>query len=132
MEFLLYRIQKLFTYEFLDGNCEDNCTYSDDAKPPSKNGRLPRLLIDAIVESICECAHERDNQVQLQVIKALLTVVIAVNSKVHERTLLEAFKTQYSIHITSTSQVNKNTAKAALTQMINVVFAKMDTFLRYG
>ena len=65
-------------------------------------------------------------------IKALLTVVIAINSKVHERTLLEAFKTQYSIHITSTSQVNKNTAKASLTQMINVVFAKMDTYLRYG
>ena len=61
MEFLLYRIQKLFTYEFLDGNCEDNCKYSDETKPPEKNGRLPRLLIDAIVESICECAHERDN-----------------------------------------------------------------------
>jgi hypothetical protein len=61
MEFLLYRIQKLFTYEFLDGNCEDNCKYSDDSKPPEKNGRLPRLLIDAIVETICECAHERDN-----------------------------------------------------------------------
>ena len=61
-----------------------------------------------------------------------MTIVIAVNSKVHERTLLEAFKTQYSIHITSTSQVNKNTAKASLTQMINVVFSKMDTYMRYG
>jgi hypothetical protein len=73
MEFLLYRIQKLFTYEFLDGNCEDNCKYADENKPPEKNGRLPRLLIDAIVEAICECAHERDNQVQLQVIKVSLT-----------------------------------------------------------
>ena len=65
-------------------------------------------------------------------IKSLLTIVIAINSKVHQWTLLEAIKTQYSIHMTSTSQVNKNTAKASLTQMINVVFAKMDTYLRYG
>jgi hypothetical protein len=33
MEFLIYRIQKLFTYEFLDGNCEDNCKYAEEAKP---------------------------------------------------------------------------------------------------
>jgi len=29
MEQLLYRIQKLFSYEFLDGNCPDNCKYED-------------------------------------------------------------------------------------------------------
>jgi hypothetical protein len=30
MESLLYIIQKLISYEFLDGNCEDNCIYPDD------------------------------------------------------------------------------------------------------
>ena len=45
---------------------------------------------------------------------------------------MEAFKTQYSIHLTTVSTVNRNTAKAALTQMVNVVFAKMDTYMRYG
>lgn len=52
---------------------------------------------------------------QLEVIKTLLSITIAVNSKVHERTLMEAFKTQYSIHLATNSQVNRNTAKAALT-----------------
>jgi len=61
-----------------------------------------------------------------------LSITIAVNSKVHERTLMEAFKTQYSIHLATTSQVNRNTAKAALTQMVNAVFAKMDSYLKYG
>jgi len=70
--------------------------------------------------------------VQLEVIKTLLSITIAVNSKVHERTLMEAFKTQYSIHLATNSQVNRNTAKAALTQMVNAVFAKMDTYLKYG
>ena len=96
METLLYIIQKLVTFEFLDGNCQDNCVYPEGSQVPSQNnGKLPRLLIDAIVETICECAVERDNLVQLEIIKVLLTVVTSINSRVHEKTLLEAFKTQY-------------------------------------
>ena len=45
---------------------------------------------------------------------------------------MEAFKTQYSIHLSTQSQVNRNTAKAALTQMVNAVFTKMDTYQRQG
>jgi hypothetical protein len=63
METLLYIIQKLISYEFLDGNCEDNCIYLEEQQPSAHNGRLPRKLIDAIVESICACVTERDNQV---------------------------------------------------------------------
>ena len=45
---------------------------------------------------------------------------------------MEAFKTQYSIHLATNSNVNRQTAKAALTQMVNAVFAKMDTYQKYG
>ncbi len=69
MEHILYIIQKLISYEFLDGNCEDNCIYAPEEQPSKNNGRLPRKLIDAIVDSICACSNEKDNQVQLQVIK---------------------------------------------------------------
>jgi len=61
MEHILYIIQKLVSYEFLDGNCEDNCIYTEESKPNQMNGRLQRRLIDAIVESICSCVTERDN-----------------------------------------------------------------------
>lgn len=57
--------QKLISYEFLDGNCEDNCVYTEESKPPPMNGRHKRKLIDAVVESICQCVSDRDNQVQL-------------------------------------------------------------------
>ena len=30
IELLLYKIQKLFAHGFLDGNCKDNCSYSED------------------------------------------------------------------------------------------------------
>ena len=66
MEHLLYIIQKLISYGFLDGDCEDNCIYAEDQKPASNmNGRLNRKLIDVVVEAICSCVTERDNQVQL-------------------------------------------------------------------
>jgi len=34
MEQILYIIQKLISYELLDGNCEDNCIYADDEDKP--------------------------------------------------------------------------------------------------
>ena len=78
MEHLLYIIQKLISYGFLDGDCEDNCLYPEDQKPASNmNGRLHRKLIDAIVESICGCVTERDNQVQLQIIKVRYTYLMS-------------------------------------------------------
>ena len=64
MEQLLYIVQKLVTFEFMDGNCVDNCIYAAE-KPQQTNGKLPRLLIDAMVETICESVVERDNLVQL-------------------------------------------------------------------
>lgn len=100
---ILICIQKLYTYDSLIGDSQDNCIYPADRKPSPKNGRLPRLLIDAIADSVMDCAQDSDNTVQLQVIKILLTLVIAVNTKVHEITLLSTLRTQYSIYMTSTS-----------------------------
>lgn len=114
------------------GDSQDNCVYPPDRKPSPKNGRLPRLLIDAIADSVMDCAQDSDNQVQMQVIKFLLTIVIATNSKVHEITLLSTLRTQYSIYMTSTSPTNQKTAKAASTQMINTVFGRMDAFYKHG
>jgi len=47
---------------------------------------------------------------------------------VHEKSLLEAFRAIYQIHITSTNSINQTTAKASLTQMINIVFSKMEAY----
>ena len=69
MELLLYRIQKLFSYDLLDGDFEDNCKYPEGQSPPAMNGKQPRLLIDAIIETICKCSEDRDSLVQLEVIK---------------------------------------------------------------
>ena len=128
VELGLYYVQKLISHGFMTGNCEDTCSYPEG--PQITPTRYPRRMIDGIVESICNCVAERDDSVQLQVIKSLLTIVTSFNCEVHERTLLEAFKACYHIHITSKNLVNQTTAKASLTQMLHFVFQRMENFSR--
>ena len=63
-EQILQHVQKLVAHGLMDGNHPDDCLYPEDEKPPS-NGSLPRRLIDAIVDGVCDAAQERDQQVQL-------------------------------------------------------------------
>lgn len=44
----------------------------------------------------------------------------------HTHTCLQAVRTCYNIFLMSRSEVNQTTAKASLTQMLNVVFQRME------
>lgn len=46
--------------------------------------------------------------------------------EVHEGSVLQAVRTCYNIYLASRNLVNQTTAKATLTQMLNVVFARME------
>lgn len=61
-------------------------------------------------------------------IKALLVAVTSSNCEVHEASLLLAVRACFHIHLISKNQVNKTTAKAALTQMLSVVNQRMESF----
>lgn len=63
---------------------------------------------------------------QLQIIKALLTVVTSQHVEVHEGTILLAVRTCYNIFLASKNLVNQTTARATLTQMLNVIFTRME------
>ncbi|KAK9881533.1 hypothetical protein WA026_016412 [Henosepilachna vigintioctopunctata] len=108
-------LQKLIAYGHLTANVPDSTT-------PGK------LLIDRIVETICSCftGPQTDEGVQLQIIKALLTVVTSQHVEVHEGTILLAVRTCYNIFLASKNLVNQTTARATLTQMLNVIFTRME------
>ncbi|XP_042880494.1 brefeldin A-inhibited guanine nucleotide-exchange protein 1-like isoform X2 [Penaeus japonicus] len=108
-------IQKLIAYGHLTGNCPD---------PNNPNKRL----IDYIVETICNCfnGQSTDKDVEIQIIKALLTVITSQYVSVHEGTVLVAVRTCYNIFLASRDMNNQVTAKAALTQMINIIFTRME------
>lgn len=109
-------LQKLIAYGHLTGNIPDSTE-------PNK------LLIVRIVETICGCfmGPQTDEGVQLQIIKALLTVMTSQHVEVHEGTVLLTIRTVYSVYLASRNLVNQTTARATLTQMINVIFARMET-----
>lgn len=46
--------------------------------------------------------------------------------EVHEATILKAVKTCYNIYLASRNLVNQTTARATLTQMLNVIFTRME------
>lgn len=86
----------------------------------------PRTLMDSIIEVVCKCSDEFNDGVQLQVIKVLLTAVTSLQCQVNESSLLLAIRACFHIHLISKSSINKVTTKAALTQMVNAVNAKME------
>jgi brefeldin A-inhibited guanine nucleotide-exchange protein len=111
-------IQKLVAYGYLKGTRMD------------PHEQTKGLLIDTIVESVCNCFHgpATDDGVQLQIIKALLTLVTSPNCQVHESSLLLAIQTCFDIYLSSRNVTNQNTAKATLTQMYNSSFQKMESY----
>lgn len=108
-------LQKLIAYGHLTGNVPDSTT-------PGK------YLINRIVETICSCfsGPQTDEGVQLQIIKALLTVVTSQHVEIHEGTILLAVRTCYNIYLASKNLINQTTARATLTQMLNVIFSRME------
>ncbi|XP_071634036.1 brefeldin A-inhibited guanine nucleotide-exchange protein 1-like isoform X2 [Temnothorax longispinosus] len=73
-------LQKLIAYSHLTGNVPDS------TEPNNSN----KLLIVRIVETICGCftGPQTDESVQLQIIKALLTVMTTQHVEVYEDTMI--------------------------------------------
>uniref|UniRef100_A0A8C5QNF6 ARF guanine nucleotide exchange factor 2 n=1 Tax=Leptobrachium leishanense TaxID=445787 RepID=A0A8C5QNF6_9ANUR len=108
-------LQKLIAYGHITGNAPDK-------------GAPGKRLIDRIVDTVCNCFQgtQTDEGVQLQIIKALLTVVTSPHVEIHEGTILQTVRTCYNIYLASKNLVNQTTAKATLTQMLNVIFIRME------
>eukprot|EP01080_Neovahlkampfia_damariscottae_P002329 gene2329-2797_t len=86
-----------------------------------------KSLLDVVVDLICgSFENEQSDQVQLQIIKALLTSV--TTSQVTGASLRGTIKTCFNICLVTKNADNVRTAKAALTQMLNKVFQRMETF----
>ena len=58
--------------------------------------------------------------------QALLTAVTSTSCEVHEGNLLQSVRTCYNIYLASKNLINQTTAKATLTQMISVIFQRME------
>ncbi|EIM23122.1 Sec7-domain-containing protein [Wallemia mellicola CBS 633.66] len=89
-------------------------------------------LADKITMTVCDCYSNNsslDDQIILQIVKALLAIVLYNNPTglIHHSTLLSAIRTVHDIFKYSKDQGNQMIAQAGLTQMVNAVFSRLRT-----
>jgi len=108
-------LQKLIAYGHMTGN-------SASVSTPGKR------QIDNVVDTICGCfsGPQTDEGVQLQILKALLTILTSQHVEVHESSLLSSVRTCYNIYLASKNMINQTTAKATLNQMLSAIFSRME------
>nr|XP_024388580.1 brefeldin A-inhibited guanine nucleotide-exchange protein 2-like isoform X2 [Physcomitrium patens] len=79
-----------------------------------------------VMEGVCKCYDMAEDGIELLVMKTLLSAVTSTSLQVHGDSLLKAVRTCYNIYLGSKSPVNQTTAKASLTQMLVIVFQRME------
>eukprot|EP00761_Pharyngomonas_kirbyi_P013864 gb/GECH01013893.1/.p1 GENE.gb/GECH01013893.1/~~gb/GECH01013893.1/.p1 ORF type:complete len:1618 (+),score=375.39 gb/GECH01013893.1/:1-4854(+) len=105
-------IQKLIVY----GYVTDKVMYNEN-----------HSLTEIVIQTVCKC-YEQPENVQLQVIKALSTAVTTDTCNVQGAILRLAVQTCFRIQLLSRNHpVNRGTAKGTLTQMLDLVFRRMET-----
>ncbi|KAL4585943.1 hypothetical protein LXL04_010570 [Taraxacum kok-saghyz] len=117
LELALDCLHKLIAYDHLEGD------------PGLENGKNGPLFTE-ILTMVCSCVdNSSPDSTTLQVLKVLLTAVASAKFRVHGEALLGVIRVCYNIALNSKSPINQATSKAMLTQMINIVFRRMETDL---
>ena len=89
-------------------------------------------MVSIVIDMVCGCSQITDDQVHMQIIKALVLSIAREECEVHDSQLLVAIRTCYSLYLTSKAHAVCETAKAGLTQMLHVVFERMEREHRRG
>ncbi|KAM7505722.1 hypothetical protein LguiB_004626 [Lonicera macranthoides] len=117
VELALDCLHKLIAYDHLEGD------------PGLEGGKNVPLFTD-ILTMVCGCVDNLSpDSTILQVLKVLLTAVASTKFRVHGEPLLGVIRVCYNIALNSKSPINQATSKAMLTQMISIVFRRMETEL---
>ncbi|KAG2646178.1 hypothetical protein PVAP13_2KG490600 [Panicum virgatum] len=104
-------LHKLIAYDHLEGD------------PGLEGGKNSPLFTD-ILNMVCGCVDNTSpDSTVLQVLKVLLNAVASI----HGEPLLGVIRVCYNIALNSKSPVNQATSKAMLTQMISIVFRRMES-----
>ncbi|KAF3320985.1 brefeldin A-inhibited guanine nucleotide-exchange protein 5 isoform X2 [Carex littledalei] len=108
-------LHKLIAYDHLEGD------------PGLEGGKNAQLFAD-ILTMVCGCVdNSTSDSTILQVLKVLLNAVASNKFRVHGEPLLGVIRVCYNIALNSKSPINQATSKAMLTQMISIVFRRMES-----
>ncbi|KAL6501089.1 Brefeldin A-inhibited guanine nucleotide-exchange protein 5 [Orobanche hederae] len=115
VELALDCLHKLIEYNHLEG---------DPGLDGGKNAQLFADILDIACSSV---DNSSPDSTTLQVLKVLLTAVSSAKMRVHGEPLLGVIRVCYNIALNSKSPINQATAKAMLTQMLSIIFRRMET-----
>ncbi|XP_042503350.1 brefeldin A-inhibited guanine nucleotide-exchange protein 5 [Macadamia integrifolia] len=108
-------LHKLIAYDHLEGD-------------PGLDGGKNASLFTDILNMVCGCVdNSSSDSTILQVLKVLLTAVASAKFRVHGESLLGVIRICYNIALNSKSPINQATSKAMLTQMISIIFRRMES-----
>lgn len=130
-------ISKIFTFQLFEPiqvSPPKTITATTESDLPAGSGENiitppPKInLIDAAIETIASSfdGEGTDERIEIQVTRALMAGVLNEQLPAHGSTLLRAIRQIYNIFILSLSPVNQGIAQASLTQIVNVVFDKVE------
>ncbi|CAK0910582.1 unnamed protein product [Prorocentrum cordatum] len=85
-----------------------------------------RRLIDSVIESVCNCADQGDESVQMHMIRSLESAVTSQHCEVHNESLMLAVSTCFKLNRDSKISSSQRSAHNSLTQMLNVVVQRME------
>lgn len=83
--------------------------------------------LDDLVAIVCACLEVKDEDVYLRMVQTLLTAATRTKSGLHQSTLLAAVRTIYNIFLNARMPGIRTTARVSLTQILNLVFSRMET-----
>lgn len=115
----LEAVEKLMATGLLTGRGPDIfSTPAPDEEPP--------VLMDSVIQFICTCAEQTDDNVGHLMIKALATAVTSQHFEVHGNSLMLAVRTCFTINRDSKNATTQKTAHLSLTTMLGVVTQRME------
>ncbi|GME42283.1 SEC7-like protein [Neofusicoccum parvum] len=114
-------IGKLISYSY----------FSYPSEQPAGSPEQP-ALIDRAIDTICDCFQmdATHADIELQILKSLLSAILNDKIVVHGAGLLKAVRQTYNIFLHSKSSNNQQVAQGALTQMVGTVFERVKSRLR--
>jgi brefeldin A-inhibited guanine nucleotide-exchange protein len=96
------------------------------AKTPKSEKEQNEPLAFIIIKTICSAVSSVSEEVQLMVVRALLTIVSTTKCEIHGSHLLQCIRTTYHVYLQAKQVPPQSSAKSSLSQMIGTVQLKME------
>lgn len=111
-------IGKLISYSYFSIAAPSDDVPVDRRRPP---------LIDRAIDTICDCFQGESTpvNVQMQIIKSLLSAILDEKIVVHGAGLLKSVRQTYNIFLLSKNSANQHIAQGTLMQMVGTVFERV-------